>query len=61
MIYYSIRKIGSTRTGSIFPFSSLFGAIFAFIILKEPFTLTQLSFGLLMLLGVFIIYRYQKK
>lgn len=25
MIYYSIRKIGSTRTGSIFPFSSLFG------------------------------------
>jgi len=60
MIYYSIRKIGSTRTGSIFPFSSLFGAIFAFIILNEPFTITQLSFGLLMLLGVFIIYRYQK-
>ena len=30
MIYYVIRKIGSTRTGSIFPFSSLFGAIFAF-------------------------------
>ncbi len=61
MVYYSIRKIGSTRTGSIFPFSSLFGAIFAFVILNEPFTLTQLSFGLLMLLGVFIIYRYQKK
>jgi len=60
MIYYSIRKIGSTRTGSIFPFSSLFGAIFAFIILNEPFTITQLSFGLLMLLGVFIIYRYQE-
>ncbi len=61
MIYYAIRKIGSTRTGSIFPFSSLFGAIFAFLILKEPFTATQLLFGLLMLLGVFIIYKYQKK
>lgn len=61
MIYYAIRKIGSTRTGSIFPFSSLFGAIFAFLILKEPFTVTQLLFGLLMLLGVLIIYKYQKK
>jgi drug/metabolite transporter (DMT)-like permease len=61
MVYYAIRKIGSTRTGSIFPFSSLFGAIFAFIILNEPFTLLQLLFGLLMILGVFIIYKYQKK
>jgi drug/metabolite transporter (DMT)-like permease len=61
MVYYAIRKIGSTRTGSIFPFSSLFGAIFAFLILKEPFTATQLLFGILMLLGVLIIYKYQKK
>ena len=61
MVYYAIRKIGSTRTGSIFPFSSLFGAIFAFLILKEPFTVTQLLFGLLMMLGVLIIYKYQKK
>ena len=61
MIYYAIRKIGSTRTGSIFPFSSLFGAIFAFIILNEPFTFLQLLYGLLMLLGVYIIYKYQKK
>lgn len=61
MIYYAIRKIGSTRTGSIFPLSSLFGAIFAFLILNEPFTFLQLLFGILMLLGVFIIYKYQKK
>jgi drug/metabolite transporter (DMT)-like permease len=60
MIYYAIRKIGSTRTGSIFPLSSLFGAIFAFLILNEPFTFLQLLFGILMLLGVFIIYKYQK-
>ena len=61
MIYYAIRKIGSTRTGSIFPFSSLFGAIFAFLILNEPFTFLQLLFGLLMILGVYIIYKYQIK
>ena len=61
MIYYAIRKIGSTRTGSIFPVSSLFGAIFAFLILNEPFTFLQFLFGILMLLGVFIIYKYQKK
>ena len=61
MIYYAIRKIGSTRTGSIFPLSSLFGAIFAFLILKEPFTFMQFLFGILMLLGVFIIYKYQEK
>ena len=61
MVYYAIRKIGSTRTGSIFPFSSLFGAVFAFIILKEPFTKLQLLFGFLMLLGVLIIYRYREK
>jgi drug/metabolite transporter (DMT)-like permease len=61
MIYYAIRKIGSTRTGSIFPISSLFGAIFAFLILNEPFSFLQLLFGLLMILGVYIIYRYQIK
>jgi drug/metabolite transporter (DMT)-like permease len=61
MIYYAIRKIGSLRTGSIFPFTSLFGAFIAFIVLGEPFTYQELAFGLLMLFGVFIIYRYQKK
>lgn len=59
MILYSIRTIGSTRTGSIFPFAALFGAIFAFIILKEPFTIMQLFFGVLMIIGVFIIYKFQ--
>jgi drug/metabolite transporter (DMT)-like permease len=57
LTYFSIREIGSTRTGSIFAFDSLFGAIFAFIILNEPFTILQLLFGLFMLFGVFILYR----
>lgn len=61
LIYFSIRQIGSTRTGSLFALSSLFGAIFAFTLLKEPFTIMQAFFGLVMLLGVFIIYKNQKK
>lgn len=61
MILYSIRRIGSARTGSIFPFSSLFGAIFAFLILKEPLTIMQLLYGILMIIGVFIIYKFQQE
>lgn len=60
LTYFSIREIGSTRTGSIFAFDSLFGAIFAFIILSEPFTTLQLLFGLFMLTGVFILYRNER-
>ena len=60
LIYFAIRQIGSTRTGSLFALSSLFGAIFAFTLLKEPFTIMQALFGLLMLLGVFIIYKSEK-
>ncbi len=56
LTYFSIREIGSTRTGSIFAFDSLFGAIFAFIILSEPFTTLQMLFGIFMLTGVFILY-----
>ena len=50
LVYFAIKKIGSTRTGSLFSLASLFGAIFAYIILGEAFTITQLFFGFLMLL-----------
>ncbi|MFQ6068557.1 MAG: DMT family transporter [Candidatus Bathyarchaeia archaeon] len=53
----ALREIGSMRTGVIFSTSSLFGAVFAFAILKETFSLTQLLAGLTMLLGVYILYR----
>ncbi len=56
LIYFAIRIIGSTRTGSIFSLSSLFGAITAFIVLGEPLTASQLSFGILMIAGVYILY-----
>jgi drug/metabolite transporter (DMT)-like permease len=60
LIYYSLRIIGSTRTGSIFALSSLFGAITAFIVLGEPLTALQVLFGILMLIGVLILYREDK-
>jgi len=56
LIYLAIRIIGATRAGSLFSLASLFGAVSAFLILKEPFTIMQLFFGLLMLSGVFIFY-----
>ncbi len=57
LVYFAIKKIGSTRTGSLFSLASLFGAIFAYVILGESFTITQLFFGLLMLLGVYVFYK----
>jgi drug/metabolite transporter (DMT)-like permease len=54
---FALRKIGSMRTGVIFSLSSLFGAILAFIVLSEPFTLIQMVAGLVMVLGIYVLYR----
>lgn len=56
LIYIAIREIGSTRTGSIFSTSSIFGAVTAFIVLGEPLKATQLLFGILMFVGILILY-----
>ena len=61
LIYIAIREIGSTRTGSIFSTSSLFGAIVAFLILGEPLGIFQLFFGLLMFAGILILYKEVNK
>lgn len=61
LIYIAIREIGSTRTGSIFSTSSLFGAIIAFLILGEPLGIFQLFFGLLMFAGILILYKEVNK
>ena len=57
LFLFALRKIGSMRTATIFATSSLFGAVIAFLILKETFTLVQLIAGFVMLLGVYVIYR----
>jgi drug/metabolite transporter (DMT)-like permease len=54
---FALRKIGSMRTGVIFAASSLFGAVLAFIVLKEPFTVIQLIAGLVMISGIYVLYR----
>ncbi|MCL5949575.1 MAG: EamA family transporter [Candidatus Bathyarchaeota archaeon] len=52
-----LKEIGSMRTGMIFSTSSLFGAVFAFIILNEEFTFVQFFAGVVMVFGVYVLYR----
>lgn len=61
LTFIAIREIGSTRTGSIFSTSSLFGAVVAFIVLGESLEATQLLFGVLMFLGILILYKNGNK
>jgi drug/metabolite transporter (DMT)-like permease len=53
---FALRKIGSMRTGVIFSASSLFGAVLAFAVLREPFTIIQLVAGLVMISGIYVLY-----
>lgn len=57
LFLFALREIGSMRTGVVFGLSSFFGAVFAFIILREPVTNIQILSGLVMLVGVYILYR----
>jgi len=57
LFVFALREIGSMKTGVIYSTSSFFGAVFAFIVLRETFTAVQLIAGLIMLLGVYILYR----
>ena len=54
---FALRKIGSMRTGVISSLSSLFGAVLAFVVLREAFTVVQLIAGSLMILGIYVLYR----
>jgi drug/metabolite transporter (DMT)-like permease len=51
----SLRMIGSMKTVVIFSTSSLFGAISAFIILKEPISIIQLIAGIIMIYAVYLM------
>ncbi len=57
LFLFALREIGSMRTGAVFGVSSFFGALFAFIILREPVTVVRATAGLIMLVGVYILYR----
>jgi len=58
---FALRKMGSMRTGVIFSLSSLFGAVLAFAVLKESFTIIQLIAGLAMIFGIYVLYRCGKR
>jgi len=57
LFLFSLREIGSMRTGVVFSVSSLFGAVFAFLVLREAFTMVQLFSGIVMLVGVYTLFR----
>lgn len=57
LFVFALREIGSMKTGVIYSTSSFFGATFAFLILREPFTLIQLIAGFIMFLGVYMLYK----
>ena len=57
LFLFALREIGSMRTGIIYSTASLFGAVFAFAVLGEPFSIVQLLAGLVMLLGIYLLYR----
>ncbi|MCL5949207.1 MAG: DMT family transporter [Candidatus Bathyarchaeota archaeon] len=56
-----LKEIGSMRTGAIFSTAALFGAMFAFGILNEPFTAVQVFAGLIMAVGVYFLYKSDNK
>jgi hypothetical protein len=47
--------------GVIFSLSSLFGAFLAFAVLSELFTMIQMLAGLVMVLGIYILYRCRER
>lgn len=51
----SLKLIGSMKTVVIFSTSSLFGAIFAFIILREPISVIQLIAGAVMIYAIYLM------
>jgi len=57
LFMFALREIGSMKTGVIYSTSSLFGAAFAFIVLREPLTVVQIGAGIVMFLGVYFLYR----
>ncbi|MFQ6128983.1 MAG: DMT family transporter [Thermoplasmata archaeon] len=57
LFLYALRQIGAMKTGVIFSTSSLFGALFAFLILSESVSVLQLGAGLLMILAVYLLCR----
>lgn len=55
LFLFSLQQIGAMRTGVIFSMASLFGAVTAFVVLREPISLVQILAGCLMLLAIYVL------
>ena len=61
LFLFSLQEIGAMRTGVIFSTPSLFGAVSAFLILREPISLVQALAGLAMLFAIYVLSMPSKK
>ncbi|ASJ12667.1 DMT family transporter [Thermococcus thioreducens] len=55
LFLFALREIGAMKTGAIFATSSLMGAVTAFLVLGESFTGIKAIFGMVMLVGVYLL------
>ncbi|AEH24583.1 DMT family transporter [Pyrococcus yayanosii] len=55
LFLFALREIGAMKTGAIFATSSLMGAVTAFLVLGESFTGIKAIFGMIMLVGVYLL------
>lgn len=59
LVFYfaALHHIGAGKTSTIYATSAVFGALFAVLILQEKFTLVQVLSGIMMLVGVYALYK----
>lgn len=57
----ALGEIGAIRAILVFSTSTIFGAIFALVVLREPITYVQVAGGAIILLGVFLLQRAERK
>ena len=55
LFLFSLQQIGAMRTGVAFSMSSLFGAVTAFIVLRESISLVQVLAGCVMFVGIYVL------
>jgi drug/metabolite transporter (DMT)-like permease len=55
LFLFSLQQIGAMRTGVVFSMTSLFGAVTAFVVLRESISLVQVLAGCVMFIAIYIL------
>jgi drug/metabolite transporter (DMT)-like permease len=55
LFLFSLQQIGAMRTGVTFSMASLFGAVTAFVVLRESISLVQILAGCLMFFAIYVL------